>query len=120
MEWYVPLTVLPAVALIILSTSNFLIALNSEIDQLERTKDVSNWVINQKIKQLNRLGYTIILLYSSTLFLMFSALEMAIYKEPILFNCLMVFAVLLFTAALILLFTFSLKAIKIRQRHLKN
>lgn len=34
MEWYVPMTILPGIGLIILSTSNFLIALNIEIAQL--------------------------------------------------------------------------------------
>jgi hypothetical protein len=35
MEWYGPLTILPAIALVILSTSNFIVSSNSEIQALE-------------------------------------------------------------------------------------
>jgi len=118
MEWYIPLTVLPAIALIILSTSNFLMALNIEIDQLEKSKDASEWVIGQKLKQLKRLGFANILLYSSVLFFLFSALTTAISHKVILLTCLMIIAVFLFTLALIFLLVHSVKAIKIRQKHL--
>lgn len=120
MDWYVPLTVLPAVALIILSTSNFLIALNGEIYQLEKSENVSDWVIEKKIKQLRNLGFANILLYASALFFMFSALIMAIYNEPLLFKCLMIIAVILFTSALIFLFMHAARAIRIRHEHLKK
>lgn len=120
MEWYFPLTVLPAIALIILSTSNFLVALNVEVDKLERKKDVAPWVIDQKIVQLKRLGIAIILLYSSALFFMFSSLTSAIHKQAFVFKFLMVTAATLFTVALIFLFIHAIKAINIRQKHLKQ
>jgi len=120
MEWYVPLTILPAIALIILSTSNFLIALNNEIYQLEKNKDDSAWIIAQKLKQLRRLGIAMALLYSGTLCFMFAALSKAIYNGEILFNCLMIVAVLFVTVALGFLFVHSIKAIEIRQKHLKK
>jgi hypothetical protein len=34
MEWYIPISLLPGIALIILSTSNFILALNNEIKEL--------------------------------------------------------------------------------------
>ena len=113
MEWYAPLTILPAICLIILSTSNFLIALNDEIYQLEKEKDVNEWIIDQKLKQLKRLGIANALLYSSALFFMFSALFKAIYHEEMLYNCLMITAVFFVTIALSFLFIHSIKAIKI-------
>ena len=120
MEWYAPLTILPAICLIILSTSNFLIALNNEIYQLEKEKDVNEWIIDQKLKQLKRLGIANALLYSSALFFMFSALFKAIYHEEMLYNCLMITAVFFVTIALSFLFIHSIKAIKIRHQHLKQ
>ncbi len=81
MEWYAPLTILPAVGLLILSTSNFLVALNIEIYQLEKNKELNEWIINQKIKQLRRLGIANSFLYSSALFFMFSTFPMAIFKK---------------------------------------
>ena len=118
--WYVPLTILPAIGLIILSTSNFLVALNSEIYQLERNNDVGEWIIEQKIKQLRRLGIATALLYSSALLFMFSALSKAIYHGEELFDCLMIIGVIFFTIALSFLFTHATKAISIRQKHLKE
>ncbi len=120
MEWYIPLTVLPAVALIILSTSNFLVGLNSEINMLEAGDETIDWVIDQKIDQLTRLGYAIILLYFSSLFFMISALAMAIYEEAVLLKYLMLTGVVLFTVALIFLLIYSIKAIKIKQNHLRR
>jgi protein-S-isoprenylcysteine O-methyltransferase Ste14 len=120
MEWYIPLTVLPAVALIILSTSNFLVGLNSEINMLEAGDETIDWVIDQKIDQLTRLGYAIILLYLSSLFFMISALAMAIYEKAVLLKYLMLTGVVLFTVALIFLLIYSIKAIKIKQNHLRR
>jgi len=118
-EWYAPLTILPAIGMIILSTSNFLVSLNNEIYQLEKDKNVNGWIINQKLKQLKRLGIANALLYSSAILFMFSALSKAIYDTDMLFNCLMIIAVLLVTVALSFLFIHSIKAIKIRHKHLK-
>ena len=38
MEWYGPLTILPTIGLLILSTSRFIISLNEEVSKLERDK----------------------------------------------------------------------------------
>ena len=86
LEWYAPLTILPAVGLIILSTSNFLVALNNEIYQLEKDGDINEWIINQKLKQLKRLGIAMTLLYSSALFFMFSALLKSAYNACLLYT----------------------------------
>ena len=56
MEWHAPLSILPAIGLIILSTSNFIVALNNELYQLEENKEANKWIITQKLKQLKRLG----------------------------------------------------------------
>lgn len=120
MDWYIPLTVLPAIALIILSTSNFLLALITEVDYLEQREKINNWVIEHKIGQVRRLGIANMLLYSCSLFFMFSALSLAIFEQQYAFKFLMVTAVVLFTLALIILFIHSIKAITIRERHLKE
>ena len=86
MEWYAPLTILPAIGLIILSTTNFLISLNTEIYQLEKEKETNNWIIRQKMKQLKRLGIANALLYASALFFMFSALLKIFYQKESLFQ----------------------------------
>ena len=39
MEWYIPITILPGIGLIILSTSNVVLELNREIERLENSKE---------------------------------------------------------------------------------
>jgi hypothetical protein len=38
MEWYGPLTILPAIGLLILSTSNFIVSLNEEVTVYKKIK----------------------------------------------------------------------------------
>jgi len=92
MVWYTPLTILPAVGLLILSTSNFLVALNVEIYELEKDKELHKWIIGEKIKQLKRLGIANSFLYSSALIFMFSTFSMSIFNQKMLFHCMMITA----------------------------
>ena len=118
MEWYGPLTILPAIGLIILSTANFLVSLNNEIYELE--KDHKNeWVIREKLKQLKRLGSANALLYVSALFFLLSALSKALLESDLIFKTLMVTATVIIAVALTILFIHSLKAISIRHKNLK-
>ena len=52
MEWYIPITILPGIGLLILSTSNFLIALNSEIQALNQDMGKYQVIVFEKIQQL--------------------------------------------------------------------
>lgn len=118
MEWYTPLTIMPAIGLIILSTANFLVSLNEEIYELEKDSSSNEWIIQQKFIQLKRLGWANAMLYSSALFFMFSSLSMAFFQNSTLFKLLMVLAAVFFTIALVILFTHSFKAISIRHKNI--
>jgi len=120
MEWYVPITIMPAIGLIIMSTTNFIVALNAEIFELEKDITQHDVVINGKIKQLKRLGTANALLYMSALCFMFAALFQASYDNEIIFQCIMITATVLVTIAFIFLFLHSVNAIQIRGRHLKK
>ena len=114
MEWYAPLSILPAIGLIILSTSNFIVALNSELYQLEENKEANKWIITQKLKQLKRLGIAAALLYSSALFFMFATFSQGFGMKEGMFKSLMIIGVSLATIALGFLFVHALRAIKVR------
>jgi len=119
MEWYGPLTILPAVALIILSTSNIIIALNQEITDLEKDKQNTFNIISLKIKQLRRLGIANGFLYGSALvFLIAGILKMLIASDR-LFLYTMLLGVVLITLALVFLFIHSVKSVSIRKKHFK-
>lgn len=119
MEWYAPLTILPAIGLIILSTSNFIISLNAEIIQLENDVAKHKAIIRAKLQQLKRLGIANGLLYGSGVIFLVAGLFKALILNDHWFNVMMVCAAFCTTLALIFLFIHSIKSIQIRQKHLK-
>ena len=119
MEWYGPLTILPAVALLILSTTTFIIALNNEIVELASDKKNFQRIIDFKIVQLKRLGIANAFLYACALLFMIAGLSMAFTNNKNLFFYLMLGDLITAVVALSFLFLHSLKSIIIRQKHLK-
>ena len=91
MQWIVPITAIPGIALIVLSTSSLLISLNKEISLLNLEKEKYREIIDLKIIQLKRLNWALVLLYIGILFFL----------------------------AIILLIIYGFKSIYIRQKHLK-
>ncbi|NOZ07869.1 MAG: hypothetical protein GXO91_03195 [FCB group bacterium] len=60
MDWYIPITMLPGIGLVILSTSNLLIALNDEIRDLNLQKEKYSNIIQLKLIQLKRLNMALV------------------------------------------------------------
>ncbi len=119
MEWYGPLTILPAVALIILSTSGFIIELNKEISVMEKEKNSDTGIIKLKIKQLKRLGTANGFLYGSALIFLVAGIIKMLFASEALFLFIMLLGVVAITIALTFLFIHSVKSIHIRQKHLQ-
>ena len=84
MEWYGSLIVLPAIGLIIMSTSNFIVHLNNEIVEMEMAAQPIEEIITLKLAQLKRLGIANASLYVSSLFFLLAGLSSAISESPIL------------------------------------
>ena len=120
MEWYGPLTILPAVALIILSTSNIIIALNQEVSDLENDKQNKQDIISLKIKQLKRLGIANGFLYGSALVFLIAGILKMLIDSYRLFLYTMLLGVVLITLALVFLFIHSVKSVSIREKNLKQ
>jgi len=119
MEWYGPLTILPAVGLIIMSTTNFIIALNEEIILLQNDKEKLNTIIILKVKQLRRLGIANGFLYGSALLFLVAGITKVLTQVDSLFNYTLLFGVLLTTVALVFLFIHAIKSVSIREKHLR-
>ena len=119
MEWYIPISLLPGIALIILSTSNFIVALNNEVQKLKKNKKDYSDIILRKTKQLKRLSYSITQLYISVLLFTLAGLISSIIQSQTLLFTMMVVAICFLTFAVALLITYAIKAIKIRDIHLK-
>ena len=119
MEWYGPLTVLPAIGLIIMSTSNFIVHLNNEIVEMEMAVQPNEEIIVLKLAQLKRLGIANASLYAASLFFLLAGLSSAISADDGVQKLFMVTGVVLTTVALTFLFIHSFKAVSIRHKRLK-
>lgn len=119
MDWYGPLTVLPAIGLLVLSTSNFIVSLNNELIVLENDKVKFLEIIHLKISELRKLGIANSFLYGSALFFMLAGMSKAIDMNDDFFFVLKLSGVFTTTGALVFLFIHSIKSVQIRQKHLK-
>ena len=84
MDWYIPLTILPVVALLILSTTAQLMGLSSEIGGIlsDHCTAFEHKATNLRIKQLTRLTRATVLLYlSAACFVLAGILSAIIPKE---------------------------------------
>lgn len=121
MEWFAPITILPGIGLLILSTSNFTIALNTEITELCLNVEKNKEIIDLKIIQLKRLSFAISFLYASVIAFLLSGLLKGIeLVGNRFFVYLMILGTFFVSIAVIILFVYSIKAISIRQKHLKH
>jgi len=121
MPWYLPITILPGIALLILSTTNVLTALNDEISELNLKKEFYKLIINKKLGQLKLLIITIIGLYISAFLMVLSGLLIAAeFNLTVnLPKVVLLTGVLVLFVAIILLLVFTVKSYKIRIAHLK-
>jgi hypothetical protein len=120
MEWYVPITIIPGIGLLILSTSAILLNLNGEISQLNKSRSQYSEIINLKLKQLKKLSIAISMQYLSVLFFLFSGIIRAIYMdEKIWSEYVLLAGVLAASISISILLIYSIKAVSIRQKHLK-
>ena len=118
MEWYGPLTVLPAIALLILSTSNFIISLNKEVSKLGKKKK-NAMIIDLKLAQLKRLGIANVSFYTGVLLFLVAGILKALVDADSFFYTIMLLGVISTTIAILFLFIHSIKSVSIRQKHLK-
>ena len=119
MQWYIPITIIPGIGLIIMSTSNILIALNAEVSALHREKEVFAEIIVLKLGQLKRLNWALVFLYSAIFcFLLSGLLAVLINPLGILVRVIMIAGVSCSLVAIVYLITFGFRAVHIRQKHL--
>ena len=120
-QWYIPITILPGVGLLIMSTSNLLGGLNMEIAQLiSEDCTLLKEIIKRKIEQLNILNISLVAQYLSAGALVLAGISSAInnqlhFTSATIGFVLMLLAVLVLLFALALLILFSLRAVKIKK-----
>ena len=119
MQWYIPITIIPGIGLIIISTSNLLIALNTEVSALNRKREIFGEIIALKIGQMKRLNWAMVFLYTGILcFLLSGLLAVLINPLGLLVQITMIVGVASSLVAIVYLISFGFRSVQIRQKHL--
>ncbi len=119
MDWYVPITIVPGIGLLLLSTSNLLIALSTEIKELIGKQSDVQTILSRKLRQLKLLNNAMVFLYIAVASFVLSGLIAGLYESthimgaeiPIYFTVAGILSALL---ALCILIVYSFRAVKIR------
>ncbi|MEO9854191.1 MAG: hypothetical protein ABJH72_21405 [Reichenbachiella sp.] len=121
MEWYLPFTVIPGVGLIILSTSNIMLNLNDEIFRIKNQANVAKEdIIELKLSQLKILSHAIVLQYIGLFLFLVSGMVNALFGNPAgSSKWSLLIGVGFIGISIILLITYSYRAIAVRQKHLQ-
>ena len=118
-NWYLPITIVPGLGLLVLSTSNLMITLSNEIDsKIQQTKNSA--IIRRKLAQLKLLNKAMVFFYVAIALLLTSAILKGLFdlEEVAFFTS--AFAVILALIGLFSLILYSFRAVRIRQDQFKD
>ena len=118
-NWYLPITMIPGLGLLVLSTSNIMIALSNEIDSIiELNKDSA--IIRRKLAQLKLLNKAMAFFYTAIASLLISAILKGLFNLEETTFFISAFAVVLALIGLFSLILYSFRAVRIRQDQFIN
>lgn len=124
MEWYFPITIIPAMGLLIMSTTSLILGISGEIGHILKDGCTSfeHKLAGLKIKQLTRLTRAVTFLYVCCALMVLAGVTDAtnlldnFQIGPVVFAL----GILLFFVSLILLIVFGINTIKIRKMEFEN
>lgn len=123
-DWYIPITIIPGIGLLILSTSNMMVTLSSEINTLIHGEDKSEAIIKRKLVQLKLLNRAMVLFYIAIASLVTAALISGIsVKLDTAQNAtlyVIILGIMMLLLGLFWLIKYSYRAVSIRQDQFKN
>ncbi len=120
--WYLPITILPGIGLLILSTTNLIVSLNEELERLLKEANEFQVLIDRKLSQMRLLTYGMAGLYISTALMVLSGLT-SFFKQfqPRIINgvgsLILISGVVFIFISLIILIIYSTRAVTIRRAH---
>jgi len=92
-NWYLPITMVPGIGLLILSTSNLMVTLSNEINiMIENSKEQS--IILKKLKQLKLLNMAMVFFYIAVASLLTSAVINGVFTGQKVSLYISVFAII--------------------------
>ncbi len=123
-NWYLPITIIPGIGLLILSTSNLIVNLSSEINTLINNSNENESIIRRKLNQLKLLNFTMIMFYISISCLVIAGLIGGInLKVDIEISAAAIYVIILgiiiLLVGLLSLIRYSYRAVSLRQDQFK-
>lgn len=116
-NWYLPITIVPGIGLLILSTSNLMITLSNEISALIKEHTVDDTIISRKLIQLKTLTRVMVFFYTAVACLAIAGvvggLKLNFIKN--IHTYISVMGIIIMLSGIFLLIKFSYKAVGIRQ-----
>lgn len=120
MEWYIPITILPGIGVLLMSSATLTVAMYGDIKGLMDQEDLDHDFLKSKISQLNLLSSAMVGFYVACALMVLAGLasgfnlpHTAMWEG--LTRVLMLVGVIATTISLFLLVTYSLKAVRMRR-----
>ncbi len=116
-NWYLPITIVPGIGLLILSTSNLMVTLTNELSGFikEQSKDES--IIHRKLAQLKTLNRAMVLFYIAVACLaiagLIGGLELKVIEKSATY--ISVLGIVIMLLGLFSLIKYSYRAVSFRQ-----
>jgi len=120
-NWYVPITIVPGIGLLILSTSNLMVALSNEINNLVLDSSHETGIISRKLSQLKTLNRALVFFYIAVAVLAIAGLSGGLPLNWIKngLNYISFIGIIMMLFGLFTLIKYSYKAVSIRQDQFK-
>lgn len=123
-QWYLPITILPGIGLLILSTSNQLIALSGEIAERLKLEICNDEISQRKLRQLKLLNKGLVGLYIGAGMMVASGILSGVQNFYTFSNSFGITTMLLGVMSVFIsisfLILYSLRAVRIRQDQFKE
>lgn len=125
-EWYIPITILPAIGLLLMSTTALSNALSTELSTMikEESMDFQD-IIRLKISQLGLLNRALVGFYISSGIFALSGFVAGVFNsfaESVewLISTLMLAGIVVVLISLIVLIVYSIRAVQIKKTHFQR
>ncbi|MBL4585478.1 MAG: hypothetical protein JKX84_00260 [Flavobacteriales bacterium] len=116
-SWLMPISILPGIGLMILSTVNLSTSLSGEISALlVDCRETLRPIIQLKITQLKRLNWALVMLYFAAISFIAGAIILGLSPNPIFGKIALTIGTLSFLIALIILIVFGFWMVRIKNR----
>jgi hypothetical protein len=121
-NWYLPITIVPGIGLLILSTSNLMVTLTNELSGYIKEQSKNESIILKKLVQLKTLNRAMVLFYIAVACLAISGLIGGLQLKVIENSAtyISVLGIVIMLLGLFSLIKYSYRAVSIRQDQFKT